>query len=184
MRRISALKALIRGLGVLALAMAMMAPGQAVEAQSPINLSLFPPIQLTGEDESVKGVRLSLVYGKNANMTGLDWSFIANHTTGDFKGVQLGLAGYNEGAFTGWGAGAVNIAKGEFYGLQTGLFGQVNNGRGVQFNTINQATGNFNGLQLAIVNYAQSINGVQIGLINIIKEGGQFPVFPIVNWGK
>jgi hypothetical protein len=30
--------------------------------------------------------------------------------------------------------------------------------------------------------YAQRLHGVQIGLINIIKTGGQFPVFPIVNW--
>ena len=39
-------------------------------------------------------------------------------------------------------------------------------------------------LQLALVNYAQHLSGVQIGLVNIIKEGGMFPVFPIVNWGK
>jgi hypothetical protein len=39
-----------------------------------------------------------------------------------------------------------------------------------------------NGLQLSFVNYARTLNGVQIGLVNIIKEGGAFPIFPIVNW--
>ena len=38
------------------------------------------------------------------------------------------------------------------------------------------------GLQVGVVNYAQSMRGLQIGLVNIIKQGGQFPVFPIVNW--
>jgi len=27
-----------------------------------------------------------------------------------------------------------------------------------------------------------SMKGLQIGLVNIIRQGGQFPVFPIVNW--
>jgi hypothetical protein len=39
-----------------------------------------------------------------------------------------------------------------------------------------------NGLQLGIVNYAERMNGLQIGFINIIQQGGQFPVFPIINW--
>jgi hypothetical protein len=41
-----------------------------------------------------------------------------------------------------------------------------------------------NGLQLSVVNYAKQIHGVQVGLVKIIKEGGQSPIFPIVNWGK
>ncbi|MBU3955872.1 hypothetical protein KJ633_05370 [bacterium] len=38
------------------------------------------------------------------------------------------------------------------------------------------------GLQLGVINYAVSLKGLQIGLINIIRQGGMFPVFPIVNW--
>jgi hypothetical protein len=41
---------------------------------------------------------------------------------------------------------------------------------------------NMNGFQLGLVNYAQTAKGLQIGLVNIIRQGGQFPVFPIVNW--
>jgi hypothetical protein len=53
----------------------------------------------------------------------------------------------------------------------------------VQWGGVNTAA-NWNGLQFGLVNYAQRLHGVQIGLINIIKQGGQFPVFPIVNWSR
>jgi len=171
---------------IVAMALTVSAPEQ-VSAQDEghlFNLSLFNPLQVQGEDENIYGFRLGVIYTKNANVTGFDWSFVANHVTGNFKGVQMGLVGYNEGDFTGWGAGAVNIIKGDMYGLQTGLFNQINTGRGVQASAINHAKSSFRGLQFGIVNYAQQIDGVQIGLINIIKEGGQFPIFPIVNWGK
>jgi hypothetical protein len=44
------------------------------------------------------------------------------------------------------------------------------------------SAGSGDGLMLGFVNVAQKMHGLQIGLVNIIKEGGQFPVFPIVNW--
>ena len=93
----------------------------AAQDGAPIQLSVFPPIQLTGESESVRGVRLSLLFGRNENVTGLDWSFIANHTTGDQKGLQLGLGALVEGDFTGLQWNAVNVTQGEMYGVQLGL---------------------------------------------------------------
>lgn len=59
----------------------------------------------------------------------------------------------------------------------------VKNGKGVQFGGVNVAD-SFHGLQVGFVNYAKDMNGggLQIGLPNIIKTGGQFPVFPIANW--
>jgi hypothetical protein len=101
-------------------------PSPAVaQSETPIQLALLSPVQLAPESDAVRGVRLSLLYGKNTSMTG----------------------------------------------------------RGLQWSVVNNAT-NFRGLQVAIVNYAQTLNGVQVGLINIIKEGGMFPIFPIVNWSK
>jgi hypothetical protein len=55
------------------------------------------------------------------------------------------------------------------------------NFEGMQWGFINHA-GYANGFQLGIVNHADKLKGLQIGLINIIKTGGQFPVFPIINW--
>jgi hypothetical protein len=159
--------------------------GSVAAQEKPIQLSVFPPIQITAEDQSVSAVRLSLLFGRNANVTGLDWSFIANHTTGDQLGVQFGLGSLVEGDFTGWQSNfAVNVTRGDMHGLQSGFVNITGTGRGVQWGAVNYAKQNYRGLQLSFVNYAQSINGVQVGLINIIKEGGMFPVFPIVNWGK
>ena len=152
---------------------------------APIQLSVFPPIQIAGESESVRGVRLSLLFGRNANVTGLDWSLIANHTTGDQTGLQLSLGSLVEGDFTGLQWNMVNVTQGEMYGVQLGLVNVTGTARGFSWGGVNYSKGNYRGLQLALVNYAQSMaGGVQVGLINIIKEGGQFPFFPIVNWGK
>jgi hypothetical protein len=61
-------------------------------ADQPIQLALFNPIQLAPEGESIKGLRLSLIYGKNASLTGVDWGFV-NHLTASSIGIQWGAAG-------------------------------------------------------------------------------------------
>lgn len=141
-------------------------PSQA-EGEKPIQLSLFSPIQIVPEDQAVAGIRLSLLYGKNKYVSGLDWGLVNHTTSGMSKGVQFGLVGYTEDSFVGWQNNVVNYTKKSFEGFQWGL--------------VNYA-GHANGFQLGFVNYAMTMHGLQIGLVNIIKQGGQFPVFPIVNW--
>jgi hypothetical protein len=141
-------------------------PLAAQSNERPVNLALVTPIQVFPATDVVKGVRLNLIYGKNAAMTGLDLG-IANHVTGLTKGVQWGLVNITESGM-GWQNGFVNLTEGEFEGLQWGAF---------------NSAGRINGLQVAFVNYAQRANGVQIGLVNIIKEGGFLPVMVIANWG-
>lgn len=142
--------------------------GQPILAEEkPIQLALFSPIQLLPEEDGVAGVRLSLFYGRNKYVSGLDWSLVGHLTSGQSKGVQFGLVGIAEGDFMGWQSTVFNITDGNFEGFQGGL--------------VNYA-GYASGFQLGLVNYAQSMHGLQIGLVNIIKQGGQFPVFPIVNW--
>jgi hypothetical protein len=48
-------------------------PARAEEAKR-IQLSLFEPVQLVPAAKSVSGLSLALLYSKNANVTGLDWS--------------------------------------------------------------------------------------------------------------
>jgi len=137
-------------------------------AQSnPIQLSLFNPIQIVPENESVSGLRLNLIYTKNVDVTGLDWGLV-NKTTGKQLGVQWGFVNLTDGGFTGWQDGVVNVTNGSSVGLQTGL--------------VNYHMGHFNGLQFSIVNYSATLKGLQIGLINIIGKGGFLPVFPIFNF--
>ncbi|MGE0555094.1 MAG: hypothetical protein AB7R55_16815 [Gemmatimonadales bacterium] len=135
--------------------------------ERPINLALVTPIQIFPAEDEIKGVRLNLIYGRNRAVTGLDVG-LANHVDGRMSGVQWGVVNIAE-SMVGWQAGTVNYTVGRFEGL---MWGPVN------------YAGHINGLQLGIVNYAARASGIQIGLINIIKEGGQFPVMVIANWGK
>ena len=126
----------------------------------PIQLALFNPVQIVPETQSISGLRLTLLYGRNTNVTGVDIG-LANFTTSDQLGIQWGGVGYTEGDFTGWQGNWVSISKGNFVGLQSGL---------VTYNARKE-----NGLQFALVNYAAKLNGLQLGLINIIGEGGFLP---------
>ena len=139
----------------------------AMAKDRPIQLALFAPIQLFPESNSITGIRLSLIYGKNTSVTGLDWGLVNHTTAGRSMGVQFGLVGLADADFLGWQDNAINIVKGDFEGLQWGFVNYADHA---------------NGLQLGFVNYARTLKGLQIGLVNIIKQGGAFPVFPIINW--
>ena len=143
------------------------ATGLRAQAKHPINLALVTPVQIQPAEDIISGFRFNLIYGRNAGMTGLDVG-LANHVSGPLHGVQLGLVNMTD-AGVGFQWAAVNLNEGEFEGLQWGWYNQ---------------TGLNNGLQLGLVNYAQKAKGIQVGLVNIIKQGGQFPIMVIVNWGK
>ena len=75
-----------------------------------IQLSLFNPIQIVPEHQSISGFRSNLIYGKNANVTGFDLGLV-NHSTGLQNGVQFGGVNVTDGGVTGWQAGFVNISN-------------------------------------------------------------------------
>jgi len=135
--------------------------------QKPIQLSLLTPIQIFPESDAITGLRLNLLYGRNTTVIGLDLGLVNHTTSGLSKGLQHGLVNLVDSDFIGWHLGSVNFVKGNIEGLQMAV--------------INHAQ-NVNGVQLGLINYARNMKGLQIGLINIIGQGGQFPVFPIVNW--
>ncbi|MFI5236717.1 MAG: LA_2272 family surface repeat-containing protein [Ignavibacteriales bacterium] len=134
---------------------------------NPFQLSLFNPVQIVPENESVSGIRLNLIYTKNVNVSGFDLGLV-NVTTGKQLGVQWGGVNLTDGGFSGWQSGFVNVSKANFTGLQTSW--------------VNYHDGHFNGLQFSIVNYTETLEGLQLGLINIIGKGGFLPVFPIFNF--
>lgn len=150
-----------------AMIFSLFAGREIIAQEKPVQLALFNPIQLVPESNSIKGIRINLIYGKNRNVTGFDWGFV-NFTSSDQLGIQWGGVGYTEGNFNGWQNNFVSITKGRFTGLQSGFVSY--NGSKVS------------GLQFSVVNYAASLNGIQLGLLNIIGEGGFLPVFPIFNF--
>ena len=54
----------------------------------PIQLALFAPTQTVKENNSISGVRLSLIYGKNVQVRGVDIGLVAHNTGGQSMGVQ------------------------------------------------------------------------------------------------
>jgi len=152
-------------------------------AQSPIQISLVTPVQIVPADKAIAGVRLNILYGTNTAVVGLDVGLVNKTTGGPSKGLQWGGVNLVTGTFAGWQNGWVNVQRGAFEGLQTAAVNVSGPVEGLQWALYNSST-DMHGLQLAVVNYARQIHGVQIGLVNIIKTGGQFPFFPIVNWGK
>jgi hypothetical protein len=153
--------------GLLILSLIIISTANLHAQDNPIQLSLFDPIQIVPNHESVSGLRLNLIYSKNVNVTGFDWGLV-NVTTGKQLGVQWGGVNITDGGVTGWQAGFVNISRGNFEGLQTSM--------------VNYHEGHFNGLQFSVVNYTATLKGLQLGLINIIGSGGFLPVFPFFNF--
>ncbi len=149
----------------LLVALAAGAPARAAEGH-PIQLALVDPVQLVPDTQSISGLRLTLIYSKNVDVTGFDYSFIATHTTRNFKGVQIA---------------PVNIVGNDLRGLQWGWVGLTGGTvTGAQIGLFNKAK-RVEGLQLGFVNVTGTIHGLQIGLVNVIEQGGWLPVMVIAN---
>jgi len=156
-----------RILATLCVVLGLLLPAQILGADRPVQLSLFTPIQIFSDKDDITAFRFSLIYGRNASVTGLDLGMFKHTTSGVSKGLQWGFVSWNEADFTGWQYNTVNVTGGDFKGFQWGFFNYA---------------GSAKGLQLGFINYAETMYGLQIGFANIIREGGVFPVLPIVNW--
>ena len=166
----------------LAAAAASPAHGAAQEPEKDFELSLFPPVQLRGEDSAIRILRLGL-YNKNISVKGLDVGVVNRNTGGVSKGLQYGVVGYVEGDFRGWQGNVwANVTRQEFNGFQgVSLYNALDRGEAVQIGLFNRAR-DVSGFQLGIANWAENMHGVQVGLINIISGKESFQFLPIVNW--
>jgi len=174
--------AVLKRITIIASLAALLTPTVAL-ADGPVSLGIFPPVQIVKETESVTAFRLSLIYGKNVDMQGLDIGLVTRNT-GDVTGLQWTAFGMVDGDFTGWQNGwLASMAGGNMQGLQSGFYNSCGLGSsGVQFGILNMAD-DFSGLQLGLVNVAETMrSGLQIGLINIIQNKEKLKFFPIVNW--
>jgi hypothetical protein len=179
-------------------------PLDASAIVSPIGLAMFPEFQLPPRDSSVAGLRMSVFWGENKKVYGLDIGGIGNKTTGKFVGTAVsGVFNLTEKTtIVGLQvAGITNISKGDssivgvqlsaianingnkshLLGLQASLYNKVAEMSGVQIGAFNKAD-ILHGVQIGLVNSAKSLYGVQIGLINVSRNG-LFGVFPVFNLG-
>ncbi len=142
-------------------------PADGSAEEQAIQLSLFTPLQIRHEEDSIKYFRFNLLYGRNTSLVGLDLGLVNHLTAGESRSLQFGLANWVDADLKGLQFGSLNVTKGTFTGWQWGF---VNYG------------GHVKGFMLGFINVADSMYGLQIGLINVIEEGGMLPFFPIFNF--
>ncbi|NIP61013.1 MAG: hypothetical protein GWM92_00445 [Gemmatimonadetes bacterium] len=178
----------------------------------PFQLALVTPAQIFPDETEITGLRLSILYGRNAGMVGADVGLVT-HTTGDatavqwagvnivggdatgwqqslvnynkqdFRGLGQAVVNYTAGELTGIHGGVVNYAAGDVSGLHGGVVNVAGGAlEGVQWGLYNQSQMT-RGFQLGLVNFTRGAGSLlQIGLVNIISGKDRFPVTPIVNW--
>ena len=121
MRRLLVVAALAAAVGLPTLASEL----QAQSADEPFEFALFSPLQARGPDSAIQVLRLSLIYGENVSVKGLDIGLVMRNTGGESKGLQWGLVGFVEGDFVGLQNAAVNVVEGTITGMQWGLYNQA-----------------------------------------------------------
>jgi hypothetical protein len=174
---------------------------------SPLGVSIIPPVQFPGEEFTITGARLSLLWGHHRDVYGLDFGVLGNVSEVSFTGLALsGVFNLTHGTthvigLQAAGVANVNTQKTSVYGVQLALGVNANTAEstitGVQFAAVNLSdhtdirglqVGIYNtalnvyGLQIGLVNVAASLHGIQIGLVNF-NHTGPFVVSPILNVG-
>ena len=167
---------------------------------TPCALGLFYPVQVPDENYDVIGLRLNLIAGKHATVSGLDLGLVNlssvaensiqvgalwNEVDGDLRGLQFsGLFNVVDGAALGLQAAGILNQSGKgsddvMGGGQIGLINIAGDATGLQIGGLNVSQ-NIVGLQIGVINWANEMTGVQIGVINIIRDG-PCPFLPVLN---
>jgi hypothetical protein len=171
------------------------APASA-ESCYPFQIGIAPPAQLVPKEKSVCGLRLSLVWGDNRTVQGLDAGLL--NTTEEIRGIEIagivnqlqgGPDARGEGSWGVQAAGIMNAnSKTSFIGVQVaGIVNYHDDARstGAQLATLFNLTSKsrvqgiqaallsnendaseVDGLQLAMFNHARKFTGLQLGLGN------------------
>lgn len=190
-------------LGVSSLVLTFVAPAVSsartadVVEPFPVGFGIVAPVQFPSVDTDVTGFRLSIFYGRNADVSGLDIGALVSVADGEVFGIEVsGLVnsvGSSGGALQIGGianncyddfyglqiAGIANRTGGAVEGGQIGCFNMADDMDGCQIGVYNKAAAAV-GLQIGVVNEADSMCGVQIGLINIIKDSS-VPYMTVMN---
>jgi len=137
------------------------------EQAQPSQFTFAYPLGTNGIDAiSIRNrFSVNVLYGINGGLDGLEIGGILNYNHGDVNGVQLAwVSNINREHTNGlmW-AGCFNLT--------------MDDSRGMQLADLNIAAGDFTGLQAGMFNYAGGLRGVQFGLVNIVGEdNGAVPI--------
>lgn len=146
---------------------------------SNVQVSLAYPLASNGKESMnfTNKYSLNIFYGVNGgvdvaeiggfvnfnkgNVNGLQMSGFSNITNGSSNGLIVsGFLNYSTKSSKGVQMSIANVVKGDFTGVQLGIYNKSRQLKGVQF---------------GLINIVDSVdNGVPVGLINIVKNGGYF----------
>jgi len=118
----------------------------------PFQLSLFYPYQLVPSSYDIYGLRISIFYGKNRNLYGIDVGGLIREVDNNLMGYQIGF--YN--------------ISGNVYGLQNGFLNTCDRLYGIQVGFINRCN-YLTGVQIGILNY--NLHGKGQSFMPIINIG-------------
>ncbi|MDJ0853362.1 MAG: hypothetical protein QNK04_33775 [Myxococcota bacterium] len=151
----------------------------------------------TPDDPNVSGFRLSLLYGENEKMGGLDLGLLSlsssrnrsgaaiiagiSRTKGRSSGLNSALIITHEGEATGVNASFINIVKTLKSGLNIGFLNITEGFSSADLSGL--GISDRSNVQVGFVNVTRKIEKFQFGFLNI-AENGFLPVFPIVNFPK
>jgi len=185
----------IRKLFVLSLAFALIVPGAAF---ADADFQLGVPGRNFPDDESVDGMRVSILWGKNQQTSGFDLGLFSvsqahvrsgfalvggiSRVTGRSDGAaNLSFMNYHSGEDRGANLAFVNMVNDTRNAFNLG-FVQIAKGQtSVDVGALNVSKrSNF---QVGFVNVTDRIDGFQLGFLNM-AENGIFPVFPLFNYPK
>ena len=167
------------------------------QAPIPVGISIAEEAQFPSAETDIMGFRLCLLYGRHANVSGLDIGVFGCVADGCLFGLQtsgiLNSVGSANGALQIAGianncledfygaqiAGIANKTDGSVYGGQIGTFNIAKEMGGTQIGVYNKADKAF-GVQIGVINWATDMQGIQLGVLNVIKNG-PCPYIAIIN---
>ena len=176
---------LTRKIGLLCLIIFLSLTSAAfAEKTSPLQLSVWNPVQLVNAQNSVAGLRFNLLYTDNLDSSGLTLSMGWAKTSRNMSGITLGPVNWTDGLSYGFNAGILNYGGSRRVGLDIAAVNIVKgNATGLQMGVANWNYGYFHGAQIGVVNYTtEDFVGLDLGAVNITK--GNFSGFEagIVNY--
>lgn len=140
---------------------------------TPVQLSFFAPVQLAPVTSNVYGLRLTLPYGVNNKVFGLD-AGLFSVSNGTQFGLQVaGVFASRKGFSCGLNiAGVVMFSTEKNFGASlAGIYNQADGEiTGLQLAGVMAKAKKVTGLQLALITYCDDLTGVQLGLVNICKS--------------
>lgn len=155
-------------------------------------LALYNPAQIVSEETDVQGLRLSLIYGKNDTVKGLDVGVVAHAR--EARGVAVGILHIVDEDLTGLQVAPIgaSVTHRSLRGVQAAFgLSRANDLEGAQLSIVNlleepsrgiQAASFANlhksdltGLQVALLNNVASLGGLQVGGVNFSEatDGAQ-----------